>query len=179
MRKLIESTYLSLDGMMSGDAFWAPQMAIPRNDRHNELAFELLDGCEGLVLGRATYESFLGVWPNLTGDVADKINALPKYVASTTMTELSWNAEILAGDAVKAIGELKEDGDGTLMKYGSGPLSSALHEAGLLDELHLWVSPYVAGSGEPLLPGIAADFDLTGVTELGTGIVVLSYAIKR
>ncbi|MFC7620044.1 dihydrofolate reductase family protein [Microlunatus sp. GCM10028923] len=127
-----------------------------------------------------TYEGFAQTWPTLTGEVVDKINALPKHVASTTLTETSWNAEVLAGDPVEAVDRLKEAGDGTLIKYGNGPFSRALVEAGLLDELHLSVSPFVAGSGESLLAGLRTTaLELTNVTDLGNGTVVLAYSLRH
>lgn len=178
MRKLIESTYLSLDGMVSGESFWAAQSQF-RDDRHVEYAATLLDGAEALVLGRATYEVFAATWPGQTGRLADAINPLPKHVASRTLTDTTWNAEILPGDGVEAVAALKESGDGTLLKYGTGPFSRALLEAGQLDELHLWVYPFVAGAGETLLPGIATThLDLAAVTEVGNGTVVLTYTPK-
>ncbi|WP_268808939.1 dihydrofolate reductase family protein [Nonomuraea solani] len=86
----------------------------------------------------------------------------------------------MAGDAVEAVAQLKEASDGTLVKYGNGPFSRALVEAGLLDELHLSISPFVAGSGESLLSGIRTTaMDLTKVTELGNGAVVLTYMPSR
>lgn len=180
MRKLIESTFTSPDGYFTGDAWWAAQMRVPRTDRHDEHALKLLHGADGLVLGRATYDVFAGTWPNQTGELADKINSLPKYVASRTLTTTTWNAEVLSGDAIQAVADLKKAGDGALVKYGNGPFSRALIEAGLLDELHLWVSPYVAGSGEPLLSGITTTFlELAGVTEIGNGTVVLAYTPKK
>jgi dihydrofolate reductase len=179
MRKLIEYNHLSIDGMFSGDAFWAGQMKIAPNDNHFAYQLRLLEDAAGLVLGRLTYEGFAGTWPTMTGDLADKINSLPKYVASNTLTETTWNAEVLAGDALEAVAQLKKSGDGTLVKYGNGPFSRALVEAGLLDELHLSISPFVAGSGESLLSGIATtSLNLAGVTEIGNGAVVLSYATK-
>jgi dihydrofolate reductase len=178
MRKLIESTYISLDGMVSGDQFWAAQSQF-RGDAHNSYAAKLLEPAEALVLGRATYEVFAATWPSQTGQLADKLNPMPKYVASHTLTEASWNAEILEGDAVKAVARLKESGDGTLLKYGTGSFSRALLEAGQLDELHLWVYPFVAGAGEALLPEITTThMNLTGVTEVGDGCVVLAYTPK-
>jgi dihydrofolate reductase len=179
MRKLIESTYVSLNGLFTGDAWWAAQMQLPRTDRHNAHALELLHGAEGLVLGRATYEVFAQTWPSQTGALAEQLNTLPKYVASKTLTDTTWNAQILPGDAVAAVAELKKQGDGTLVKYGNGSFSRALVEAGLLDELHVWMSPYVADQGQPLLAGIATTFmELGGITEIGNGTVVLAYAPK-
>ncbi len=180
MRKLIEYDHLSIDGKMSGDAWWAGQQQVVPNDNHFAYQLQLLSSAVGLVLGRATYEGFAQTWPTLTGEVADKINSLPKHVASRTLTETTWNAQVLAGDPVEAVAQLKEAGDGTLVKYGNGPFSRALFEAGLLDELHLSLSPFVAGSGESLLSGLSPTaMELTKVTELGNGTVVLAYTPNR
>ena len=153
MRKLVESTYISLDGMVSGGDFWGAQGHY-RDDKHVAYAAKLMEPAEALVLGRTTYEVFAESWPGQTGDLADRINSLPKYVASRTLTDATWNAEILQGDAVEAVARLKGSGKGTLLKYGTGSFSQALLEGGELDELHLWVFPFIAGSGEALLPGI-------------------------
>lgn len=180
MRKLVEYDHLSIDGRFTGDAFWAQQMKIVPNGKHFAYQLHLLEEAAGLVLGRATYQGFAATWPTMTGDLADKLNSLPKHVASTTLTETTWNAEVLPGNAIDAVAKLKESGDGTLVKYGNGSFSRALIEAGLLDELHLSVSPFVAGSGESLLEGISGTpMDLTGVTEIGNGAVVLTYTLTR
>ena len=178
MRKLVESTYLSLDGKVDGESFWAAQMQY--RDTYDEHAAKLLEPAEALVLGRATFEVFAATWPGQTGELADKLNAMPKYVASRTLADAGWNAEILQGDAVGEVAKLKESGDGTLLKYGTGPLSRALLEGGQLDELHLWVFPFIVGSGENLLPGITTThLDLADVTELDKGCVVLTYTPKK
>ena len=114
-----------------------------------------MDGTDALVLGRATYEGFAPAWPSRSGDpFTDRINAMPKYVASRTLTETTWNATILEGDAVQAVAELKQQPGGNLLKYGTGEFSQALLEPGLIDELHLWVFPVVAGQGDRLLDGL-------------------------
>lgn len=179
MRKLIESTYVSLDGMVSGEGFWSAQGQF-RDDKHDAYATKLLESAEALVLGRATYEAFAASWPGRTGVLADRINSLPKHVASHRLTGVTWNADILQGDAVEAVANLKESGEGTLLKYGTGSFSRALLEGGQLDELRLWVYPFIAGSGETLLPGITTThLDLAEVTEIGNGVVVLTYTPKR
>lgn len=176
MRKLVESTYISLDGMVNGEDFWAGQLQYRNDDEHAAHAAKLLEPASALVLGRATYDVFSVTWPGQTGGIADKLNALPKHVASRTLTAMTWNAEVLPGDAVEAVAKLKETGEGTLLKYGTGPFSRALLEGGVLDELHLWVFPYIAGSGEPLLPGIKlTNLTLVELTEVGNGCVVLTY----
>jgi dihydrofolate reductase len=177
MRKLIESTYISLDGMVAGDSFWAAQMQF-RDDKHVAYNTKLLEAADALVLGRQTYEVFAASWPDATDDLANRLNALPKYVASRTLTDATWNAEILQGDVVEAVASVKQAGDGTLLKYGTGSFSRTLLEGGQVDELHLWVFPFVAGSGESLLPGVTTHLDLTAVTEVGNGVVVLTYAPK-
>jgi dihydrofolate reductase len=178
MRKLVESTYLSLDGKVDGESFWAAQMQY--RDTYDEHAAKLLEPAEALVLGRATFEVFAATWPGQTGGLADKLNAMPKYVASRTLADAGWNAEILQGEVVQEVAKLKESGDGTLLKYGTGPLSRALLEGGQLDELHLWVFPFIVGSGENLLPGImTTHLDLVDVTELGKGCVVLTYTPNK
>jgi dihydrofolate reductase len=178
MRKLVESTYVSLDGMVSGDSFWAAQFQF-QDEKHAAHAAKLLEPAEALLLGRKTYEVFAESWPERDGDIADRFNSMPKYVASRTLTDAEWNSEILEGDAVEAVARLKGGGDGTLLKYGTGPLSQALLEGGQLDELHLWMFPFIAGGGEPLLPGITTThLDLAEVTEVGNGVVVLTYTPK-
>lgn len=174
MRKLIESTYLSLDGKIGGENFWAAHTEF-RDDRHIAHNQKLLDSADAMVLGRATYDVFSATWPGMTGEFADKFNALPKHVATHADTELTWNAERLPGDAVAAVAELKQGGSGTLIKYGTGTFSQALLDGGQLDELHLWIFPFVAGAGDPLLPGVTRRLDLVEVTDVGNGAVVLTY----
>jgi len=141
MRKLVESTYVSLDGMVSGESFWGAQARF-QDDKHVAYAAKLLESADALVLGRATYEVFAASWPGRAGELADRINSL--------------------------------------LKYGTGSFSRALLEGGQLDELHLWVYPFIAGSGEPLLPGITTThLDLAEVDEVGNGVVVLTYKPKR
>lgn len=178
MRKLVESTYVSLDGMVSGENFWAAQFQF-HGAEHEAHAAKLLEPADALVLGRKTWEVFADSWPERSGAIADQFNEMPKYVASRTLTDPRWNSEVLEGDVVEAVARLKEGGDGTLMKYGTGPVSQALLEGGQLDELHLWVYPFIAGGGEPLLPGTTTThLDLAEVTEVGNGVVVLTYTPK-
>src|SRR4051794_28332883 len=106
MRKLVESTYVSLDGKVSGESFWGAQAQF-QGAQHTAYAARLLETADALVLGRETYEVFAASWPERSGDLADRINMLPKYVASRTLAEGTWNSEILKGDAVDAVAKLK------------------------------------------------------------------------
>ncbi len=176
-RKLIESTLVTLDGVISdpqhyGGPYW--------DDEHSGYSAKLMDGTDALVLGRATYEGFAPAWSSRSGDpFTDRINAMPKYVASRTLTETTWNATILEGDAVQAVADLKQQPGGNLLKYGSGEFSKALLAAGLIDELHLWVFPVVAGQGDRLLAGLdLTHLELIDSTTFQSGIVVHALAPK-
>jgi dihydrofolate reductase len=134
-----------------------------------------------LLLGRKTYEGFSEAWPQRSGDpFTDKINAMPKHVATRTLTELTWNAQPLQGDAAEAVAELKQREGANLLKYGTGSFSKTLLEHGLLDELHVWIFPVLVGDGQRLIDGIdVTHLDLIETTRFGSGIVVNAYAPKR
>ena len=121
-----------------------------------------------------TYEGFADAWPQRSGDsFTDKINAMPKHVASRTLTETTWNASVIEGDAVAGIAALKEQPGGDLLKYGTGELDRALLENGLVDELHFWVFPVLAGGGQRLIEGIGTThLKLVDASVFSSGIVV-------
>lgn len=176
MRKLIESTFATLDGVVSDPHVWGSPYWDAEHDSYNA---GLMARAGGLLLGRETFEGFAQVWPSMAGDPgADTMNALPKYVASRTRTEITeWNGHLLEGDVADAVRALKEQDGADLLKYGTGELDHTLLENGLLDELHLWIFPTVAGSGDRILDGV-----LDGPTHLAvaertsftSGITVLT-----
>jgi dihydrofolate reductase len=177
MRKLVESTFVTLDGVIESPHHWSPPYW---DDEHAAYASKLLFASEALLLGRATYEGFAQAWPARSGDeYTDRINAMPKHVASRTLTDATWNATIIEGDIAEAVARLKaEDGD-DLLKFGTGELDRTLLEHGLLDELHLWIFPLLAGSGQRLIDGIdVTHLELIDSTRFGSGIVVNAYAPK-
>ena len=177
MRKLVESTFMSLDGAIDNPQNWSPPYW---DEEHAAYAQKLMSGADELLLGRKTYEGFAEAWPQRSGDpFTDKINAMPKHVATRTLSELSWNARPLEGDAVEAVAELKRREGGDLLKYGTGELSRTLIENGLLDELHVWIFPVLAGQGQRLIDGIGVThLDLFETTRFESGIVVNAYAPK-
>ena len=177
MRKLVESTFVSLDGSIENPQNWSPPYW---DDEHAAYASTLLFGADALVLGRATYEVFAQAWPSRSGGpYTDRINSMPKYVASNTLDEATWNATILRGDAVEAVAELKEQPGEGLLKFGTGELSRALLERKLVDEYHFWLFPVLAGSGRRLFEGVdVTHLQLVDETRFGSGIVVLVYAPK-
>jgi dihydrofolate reductase len=174
VRKLIESTFMTLDGVISspqdwGSAYW--------DEEHASYSNRLLDDAGSILLGRATYDVFAAVWPTRAGDAyADRINQLPKHVASTTLSDAGWNTTVLPEDVASAVAELKQQPGGSILKFGTGQLDRTLLAHGLLDELHLWIFPVVAGAGERLLEGATmTQLKLLDTTTFASGIVVHVY----
>ena len=105
MRKLVESTFMTLDGVISNPQEWSPPFW---DDEHSAYAEKLLAPADAMLLGRATYENFAASWPGRPGEFADKVNSMPKHVASRTLSETTWNASLIEGDAAAGIAALKE-----------------------------------------------------------------------
>ena len=174
MRKLVESTFVTLDGSISEPQNWSPPYW---DEEHMGYASKLLFAADALLLGRATYEGFAQAWPERSGDVyTDPINSMPKHVASRTLDEATWNATIIQGDVAKAVAELKQAPGENILKFGTGELDRTLLANRLIDELHFWVFPVLAGSGQRLIEGIeTTHLKLVETTRFGSGIVVLTY----
>ena len=177
MRKLVESTFVSLDGSISDPQVWSPPYW---DEEHVGYARKLLFAADALVLGRATYEGFAQAWPQRSGDeYTDRINAMPKFVASRTLREATWNATVLDGDAAEAVAALKREGGGDLLKFGTGELDRDLIEHGLVDEFHFWIFPVLAGGGQRLIEGIeTTHLELVASSRFASGIVVNTYTPK-
>jgi dihydrofolate reductase len=178
MRKLVESTFMSLDGVISNPQEWSPPYW---DDEHAQYARDILFLADALLLGRKTYEAFVQAWPSRTGDeYSDRINAMAKYVASRTLdpSEAEWNATVLEGDVAEVVASLKEQPGENILKFGTGELSKTLLEHKLVDEYHFWVFPVVVGSGDRLFEGARASLSLQGETTFKSGIVVLRYGPK-
>lgn len=181
MRKLIESTFVTLGGDIGAPQDWGSRYLFgPEPDEYSR---ELLFGADALVLGRRTYEglsaAYLAMAEAETGPMAGFVaamNAIPKYVASTTLTELGWNATLLSGDVARQVAELKEQPGSYLLKYGTGPLDRTLVPNGLIDEFRIWIVPVTHSPGQPLFGDVpATSLVLTGTRTFATGVVVLTY----
>jgi dihydrofolate reductase len=174
MRKVMVSSFVSLDGVMEEPQHWNFQFW---NDEHTAYATEILFASDALLLGRETYEPFASSWSTRSGEFADKINSMPKFVASTTLKEpLTWNATLIKGNVPQAVAKLKQQPGKDIMIYGSSTLVRSLLPSGVIDDLRLWVHPIVLGSGRRVFEeGSEAKLKLLEAKPLSSGVVILSY----
>lgn len=174
MRKLIVTEFLTLDGVYEDSTSWQRGYSPDAGPfKHDELF-----GSGGLLLGRVTYEGFAEYWPTAadTGAFGERMNSLPKFVATTTLGSLGWNATALEGDIGPAVEALKHQDGRNLLVYGSGTLVRTLLRLGLVDELRLMVYPLVLGSGKRLFSGEdRLALNLTASKDLGAGVMLLTY----
>jgi len=175
MRKLIESTFVSLDGVIEAPERWASFDA-----EATALSIEQLGNYDAFVMGRVTYEKFYATWGHTAGNpYIDLINAMPKYVASGSLTETAWNATLLGPDPSRAITRLKDQPGKDLIKYGTGRFDDTLVRDHLIDEFHFWIMPVVVGTGQRLFEDVdtsGLDLRLTDERRLENGSVILTYA---
>lgn len=184
MRKIIVSTLMTLDGVvedpggMAGSEHggWANRFF---DEEAGQRSLETLSTCDYFLCGRRTYEMFSKAWPKASGPYADRLNAIPKLVASTTLAEpLTWNASLLKGDAVQELKKVKGQPGRDILMYGSVTLMRSLLEHGLVDQLDLMICPIVIGTGQRLFGdggGLSAELRLAGTAELTSGTAILSY----
>jgi dihydrofolate reductase len=158
MGKLVVSEFITVDGVAEdpgGEAFerggWAFQF--DRGQDGDKFKLDELVAAEALLLGRVTYEGFARAWPQMKDEVgfAEKMNSMPKYVASRTLRDPEWsNTKVLDGDVGDAVRKVKEESEGELLVNGSMSLAQTLLEQGLVDEVRLMVFPIVLGAGKRL-----------------------------
>jgi dihydrofolate reductase len=178
MRKIIESTLVSLDGIIGDPQVWA-------NDYFDKEAqadaLDQLLASDAMLMGRRTYEIFAKAWPALGSEYADRINSIRKYVFSSTLERADWNnSTIIRGDVVGEVRELKEQARSDLALWGHGLFGETLLKHGLLDEMRLSVFPCFVGKGKLLFrEGESARLRLIGATSLPNGVVVMRYQPVR
>lgn len=190
MGKIVISENVSLDGVIqdpAGDEGFRRGGWVGRigGRGREEAANALLDqalGTQALLLGRRTYEFFAARWPSRSGDLANRLNSLPKYVVSSTLEHLHWNnSTVLNGDAVDEVSRLKQELDGDIVVYGSIQLLRTLIEHDLVDELRLMIYPVVLGAGKRLF-GETSDkkpMRLVDTQTVGDDLAVLTYEPDR
>jgi dihydrofolate reductase len=113
-------------------------------------------------------------------DFIERMNSIPKYVASTTLREATWSATVINGNVASFVADLKQQTGGNIVKYGNGPLDVTLMENGLIDEFHLLITPVAIGRGQHLFECIdtAPALNLVDVTRFSNGVVILIYTPK-
>lgn len=180
MRRIINSTYITLDGAVERPHLW-PSLG-GGDDDGGTVQTDLLLGCDAVLMGRRTYEGFAEVWPTRSGDpYSDRINSMEKLVVSATLGTPEWNnTTVIRTEPIAEIARRKEASGGDIVQYGFGQLSRAMVEHHLLDELRLWVHPLFAGDAprEDLIAPHCppAMLTLTDTRVLRNGMVILTYA---
>jgi dihydrofolate reductase len=184
MRQLIITEFLSLDGVMEapgGEPGYAHSGWVGRRFSDELGAYKLEEqlAADVLLLGRVTYESFYGAWPQRDDAMADKINTMTKVVASTTIDSSDWTDTTVVADPLAEVKELKAGDGGPILVAGSRTLAQALLAAGLVDQLNLQVFPFVLGSGARLFPDSPDLLELTlsSSRAIAGGVVLQSYTL--
>jgi dihydrofolate reductase len=132
---------------------------------------------DALLMGQKTYEAFAQVWPARQGKDADRINGMPKYVASRTLTEpLQWNATLLKGDVAEEIKKLKQEPGKCLLQYGVGELTHTMLKHALVDEFRILVFPFAFGEGPRIFEHMSVNtLKLLDTKTFSSGVVALHY----
>jgi dihydrofolate reductase len=184
MGKIVATEYVSLDGVVEapggGEEFkhagWT--FEIDRGPEGDKFKLDETLNSEALLLGRVTYEGFAAAWPSMEGEFADRFNAMPKYVVSSTLENPEWNnSTVLKGDVVEEVSRLRRAPGGDIVVHGSPQLVQTLLEHDLIDELRVMVFPVVLGTGKRLF-GDTSDkkrLRLTDSRTVGDGIAILIY----
>jgi dihydrofolate reductase len=153
------------------------------NDELQRMQYDQLVKSDALLLGRLTYQGFAASWPSITDEegFADRMNSLPKYVASTTLREpLEWNATLLNGNPVDEVRKLKQQPGQHILIYGSGELVRTLLPHDLIDELRLMIHLVFLGWGKRLLEDVdRSALTLTDSRATEKGVATLTYEVAR
>jgi dihydrofolate reductase len=182
MSKIIVEAEMSLDGAMGGENmnFWGLTGPF-RSEDVTKYLNDLLFMPDALLLGRKTYEFFAQVWPMRQGADADRINNMPKYVASRTLNEpLQWNASLIKGDTAEEISKRKQESGKTMVQYGVGDLTHTMLKHGLVDELHMLVFPFTFGDGPRVFNQMGINtLKLLDTKTFSSGVVLLRYQPQK
>src|SRR5690606_13796994 len=140
------SMYITLDGVVESPHLWPPLKAGTAGEG-DKIQTDLLETCDIVLMGRRTYDVFAPAWSARSGDpYSDRINTTRKVVVSTTLPDPQWaNTEVVAGDVVDHVRDLKGEVGGNIVQYGFGGVSRLLLDNGLFDELQLWIHPQLVG----------------------------------
>ncbi|MEU4714149.1 dihydrofolate reductase family protein [Micromonospora purpureochromogenes] len=178
MRKLINSTYITLDGVIENPMWTMPYF----DEEAAAFAAGQTDEADALLMGRITYDGMSAAWP--TRDESDPstgaayFNNVKKYVASTTLSDPTWkNSEVLQGDLIKEVTRLKAQEGKAILQYGFGSVTTQLIAAGLLDEVRFWIHPVLEGGDSVTAPlkDFKASFELIDTRVHRSGVIIASY----
>jgi dihydrofolate reductase len=182
MGKVIVEAEVSLDGCLGGEQmdFWNQLFQFHSPDVQDYLG-NLLFMPDALLMGRETYQGFAEIWPTREGKDADRINNMPKYVASRTLKEpLTWNATLIKGDVAEEIEKLKQRLSGGLLQYGVGELTHTMLNAQLVDEFRFLVFPFTFGEGPRFFEHMGINkLELVETKTFSSGVVALHYAPQK
>jgi dihydrofolate reductase len=186
MGRIVVTEFVSLDGVVEDPGgsedfkYGGWSFEFDRGPEGNEFKLDETRASAALLLGRVTYEGFAEAWPSREGEFADKLNSMPKYVVSSTLTQPEWtNSTVLQGDdLVGAVSKLRQEIDGDVVVHGSAQLAQTLIAHDLVDELRLMVFPVVLGTGKRIFgdPGEKKTLRLVDSKVVGDGVVILTYA---
>jgi dihydrofolate reductase len=190
MGRIVLSQNITLDGVVEDptgeEGFkhggWFNQMSAADREAWAMVERAEANEAEALLLGRRSYEFFATRWPSRTGDWADGLNAMPKYVVSSTLEQPSWNnTVVLNGEPATEVTKLKEALSGEIVIYASAQLAGTLIHNDLIDELRLTICPVLLGDGRRLFPAESAmkSFQLLEARTLGEGLAFLRYELVR
>jgi len=188
MRNVVVSEFITMDGVFGdpGGAektehggwsfkFWSDESA--------KYKYDELFAADALLLGRVSYEGFAAAWPAMTDDeFGERMNSVPKYVASTTLDKVEWqNSRLIEGDVVEAVSALKQQEGQNILVGGSGELADTLLRAGLVDELRFLVSPVVLGSGRRFFKDGSPPkvMELAEAVTFASGVLAVTYRPQR
>lgn len=174
MRNVVVTEYISLDGVIEEPAWTTPYWGDDISDFKQAELFE----SDLLLLGRATYEGFAAAWPEMTDEdgFADRMNTMPKLVATTTDDAPKWNARFIGEGLVDEVKRLKQEPGMNILVYGSATLVQTLVKHNLIDEYRLLVYPVVLGEGRRLFDeGTTASLQLVEAKPFESGVVALIY----
>ncbi|MBZ0295780.1 MAG: dihydrofolate reductase family protein [Anaerolineae bacterium] len=176
MRKLIVSTMTTIDGVQENPHLWSFDYM---NEELGKFAMGQLFAADAMIMGRVTYEAFSEVWASR--DEADpfteRMNSLPKYVASRTLEAvLTWNATLLNGNVTDVVSQLKQEDGQDILQYGMGELTNTLLKHGLVDEVRLLVYPVAVGNGVRIFENMEkTGLKLIEMNTFDTGVIALKY----
>jgi dihydrofolate reductase len=188
MGKIVVTEFMSLDGVVEdpGGVEGFPHggwvFEIDRGDEGERFKLDEALGSDAMLLGRRTYDTFAASWPSRRGEWADKLNSMPKYVVSSTVTDPTWNnTTVIGGELDEEVASIRAAHDGDIVVHGSTQLVQALLERDLVDEVRLMVFPVVLGRGQRLF-GETSDkkpLRLVDSRTVGDGVTILTYEPVR